>query len=115
MIYYAVKVMVTALIIVAFTELSKKSSFWAAVLISLPLTSILALSWTYFEQRNAAQVIQLSKDILILVIPSLLFFVVLPLMLKANINFVISMLTACAVTGVAYYAMAYVMKKSGLN
>ena len=40
---YVVKVALSAAVIVAVTELGKRSSFWAAALASLPLTSLLAL------------------------------------------------------------------------
>ena len=40
-----IKVILTAIIVVAVLEISKRSRFIAAIIISLPLTSILALTW----------------------------------------------------------------------
>ena len=45
MVYYAFKVLISALLIVAITELSKRNSGLAALLASLPLTSLLAFIW----------------------------------------------------------------------
>ncbi|WP_292929465.1 hypothetical protein [Nitrosomonas sp.] len=39
---YALKILVSAIIIVVVSELAKRSSLWAAILASLPLISLLA-------------------------------------------------------------------------
>lgn len=42
---YIVKVTLTAVVIVAVTEIAKRNPLWAALLASLPLTSLLAFVW----------------------------------------------------------------------
>ncbi len=43
--YYALKVLLTALVVVAVSELAKRYSALAALLAALPLTSLLAFVW----------------------------------------------------------------------
>ena len=43
MIYYLTKLIITAFVIVIVSEVAKKSTFIAAIIISIPLTSILLL------------------------------------------------------------------------
>jgi len=45
--FFAVKVLVAAVIIGIAAEVAKRNPFWGAILIALPLTSILAMSWLY--------------------------------------------------------------------
>ena len=52
------KVLVTAVIVVAISELGKRSSLAGALLASLPLTSLLALVWLYRDTGDAQQAAQ---------------------------------------------------------
>jgi hypothetical protein len=45
MLEYAIKVAISALLIVAVTEISKRSTLLGAALASLPITSLLAFVW----------------------------------------------------------------------
>ncbi len=109
--YLILKIFISAAIIALFGELSKKSSFLAAFLMSLPLTSIIALCWSYYEHRDVSQIITLSKDILLLIIPSMTFFIALPILLEKGLNFIIAMLLACVATGIAYLIFTIFLKK----
>ena len=84
MLQYAVKVAVTAVVVVAVTELGKRSSFWGAALASLPLTSLLAFVWMRRDGAAPEQIASLSTSIFWLVLPSLVLFLALPALLRAN-------------------------------
>ena len=101
MTYYIFKIVISALIIVLVSEISKRSTFLGALLASLPLISILAFIWIYIDTKDTARIAELSTQILWLVIPSLLFFVLLPIFLKLNYSFAISMIlsTTCMLIG----------------
>lgn len=112
---YTAKVLVTALVVVAVSELGKRSSFWGAVLASLPLTSLLAFVWLYLDQGRTEPVASLSLRIFWLVLPSLVLFLLLPVMLRAGVQFWISLAVACAATALAYAAMAAVLSRFGVR
>lgn len=112
---YAAKVLVTALVVVAVSELGKRSSFWGAFLASLPLTSLLAFVWLHLEGGQAQQVAQLSTGIFWLVLPSLVLFLLLPAMLRAGVQFWVALGVSCAATAIAYVAMAAVLKWAGIR
>lgn len=105
--YYGVKVFVSALIIVIVTEVSKKSTRLAAFLVSLPLTSLLAFLWLYFEGEEVEKISELSEETLWLVIPSLLFFVVFPFCIKKGWGFSWSFSVGVFVTSGAYALTLY--------
>ena len=98
------RAVVSGLVVAIASEVSRRSSLVAAVLISLPLTSILAAIWLYRETHDTGEVASLSWSILWVIVPSLVFFVVLPVALRNDVGFWAALLLACAVTGVAYAA-----------
>jgi uncharacterized membrane protein (GlpM family) len=113
---YLLKVLISALVIVAVTELSKRGgTFWGGVLASLPLTSLLAFIWLYAETRDATRVAGLSWSILWLIIPSLTLFVALPLLLKRGIGFAVALPTSVALMVAAYLVTAAVLKRFGVT
>ncbi|OZA30152.1 MAG: hypothetical protein B7X93_04250 [Hydrogenophilales bacterium 17-61-9] len=102
---YALKIALSALVLVAIAEVAKRSTFWAAALASLPLTSLLAFIWLYVDTGDTEKVAALAGGIFWLVLPSLLLFVLLPLLLRNGLGFWFSLLTASAATALAYLGM----------
>lgn len=97
-----VKVAITAILIVAISEVGKRSTFFGAILASIPLTSLLALTWLYLDSMEIEKPAQMSMDIFWAVIPSLVFFPTFSWLLRANLSFPLAMMTAISVTALAY-------------
>ncbi|MDQ9170339.1 DUF3147 family protein [Oxalobacteraceae bacterium R-40] len=112
---YAVKIVVTSIIIVAVSEIAKRNSFWAAILASLPLTSLLAFIWMYVETGDTKQIAALSQGIFWLVIPSLALFLLLPILLRIEWNFWLSLALSCVATASAYYLMVWLLTRLGIK
>jgi hypothetical protein len=70
-----IKLMFSAGVIAAAAEVAKRSEFWGALIIALPLSSMLAMVWLYSDTHDSAKVSLFARDIFYLVPPSLLFFV----------------------------------------
>ena len=104
-IYLIFKFALSAALLVAVSEIAKRSSLWAALLASLPLTSLLAFFWLYFDTKDTSKIATLSMDIFWLVIPSLALFPSLALLLKSGVGFGWSMGGAIALTLMAYGLM----------
>jgi hypothetical protein len=115
MLQYAIKVLLTAVVVVAVSEIAKRSNFWAALLASIPLTSVLAFVWLYLDTGSAARVAGLSLGIFWLVIPSLLLLVLLPLLLRAGWAFWSSLALSIAATSLAYLAMVWLLRRLGVE
>ena len=115
MIYYIIKTLLTALIIVVVSEIAKKSSLLAAIIISIPLTSLLAFIWLYWDTKDVQKIIDLSYNTIIMVIPSFVFFIILPLMLKLKQSFSISLFAAILSTSIAYFIFIFFLKKFGVT
>ncbi|HPR16643.1 MAG TPA: DUF3147 family protein [Candidatus Cloacimonadota bacterium] len=113
--YYLIKVVISSVLIVTISEISKRNSFVSALLASLPLVSILAIFWLYFETKDLKKISQLSTGVFWLVIPSLAFFVMLPLLLKLNLNFYLSIVISMIVTIILYFIMLSILNHFGIK
>ena len=115
MIQYLIKLLISAILIVAVSEISRRSSFLGGLLASLPLVSFLSLIWLYLDTHDPVKVAALSKSIFWLVLPSLIFFLALPPLLKSKLNFPLSMTLATAAMFAAYSIQILILKKMGAS
>lgn len=112
---YLIKVLLTAVLVVAIAEIAKRSTLMGALLASLPLTSLLALVWLYTETGDVARVANLARSIFWLVLPSLALFLVLPAALKAGWGFWPSLAAGCAASIAGYGAMLWALRIYGVQ
>jgi len=113
MIYFLIKTLITAVVVVIVAEIAKLSSLLAGLIVSIPLTTFLAMIWLYWETKDTQKIIDLSNSTLLMVIPSLTFFVFLPLLLKFNLSFIISMTSAVILTAICYWLFVSLLGKFG--
>ncbi len=86
-----------------------------ALIASLPLTSLLAIVWLYIDTKDQQKVIALSHGIFWIVIPSLIFFVSLPFLLKQGINFWGSLGASILITGATYAGYTLMLSRFGIK
>ena len=113
-IHFFIKLLLSAFIIALSSEIAKRSSVVAALLISLPLTSIIAITWTYYENRSTEKVITLSNSIFWMVLPSLLFFILLPLLIKGGLKFEYALVLSIIGTAIVYAVYTAILKTFGI-
>ena len=112
---FLIKTIVSALIIAGVSELGKRFTPLAAVLASLPVTSILAMIWLYRDTGEIQKVAELSSGIFWAVLPSLLFFVVLPSLLKMGVKFGWAMMASSVIMFLGYSLYLVILDKFGLK
>ena len=108
--YFTLKVLIAALVMAGVTELASRHTLIAALLASLPLTTILAFSWIYYENRDANTIITLSYSMLWLILPSSLIFVLLPAFLKAGMKFELALPLSCVIMAAVYPFVLWLQK-----
>ena len=113
--YLIFKTLISALIIVIVSEIAKKYTWAAAIIVSIPLTSLLAFIWLYYDTKDVQKVIDLSLSTIVMTLPSIVFFIVLPLMLKFKYSFSFSIIIAIISTSVAYLIFISIIKKLNFN
>ncbi len=107
---FLTKTLITALIVAAVSELARRYTVWAALLASLPLTSILAFIWVYWDTKDTNKIIELSYSVFWLVFPSLAFFLILPFLLKQGLAFPWAMVASVTAMAALYGAGLWLFK-----
>ena len=115
MLYTAIKVLLTAVLVVAISEAAKRLTLLGGILASLPLTSLLAFIWLYGETGDTGKIASLSVSIFWYVLPSLVLFIALPMLLGRGIDFWLSLLIASALTFAAYLLMTALLARFGVT
>ena len=113
--YLLLKTLISAIIIVAVSEIAKRYTWTAARIVSLPLTSLLAFVWLYWDTKDTQKVIELSYSTIVMSLPSFVFFIVLPILLKFKQNFILSLFLSIISTAIAYAIFMFFIKKFNLN
>ena len=113
--YLILKTLISAIIIVAVSEIAKRYTWTAALIVSLPLTSLLAFVWLYWDTKDTQKVIELSYSTIIMSLPSFVFFIILPILLKFKYNFIFSLLISILSTAIAYVIFMFLVKKFHIN
>lgn len=112
---FLIKIVVSAFVVAGVAELGKRFTLAGAILASLPLTSILAMIWLYHDTGDTGKIIDLSRGIFWAVLPSLVFFLALPLMLRNGMGFGTSMILSSAVMALAYAVYGVILGKIGIS
>jgi hypothetical protein len=113
--YYAVKVLLSAGIIVAVSEVAKVNVTLGALIKSLPLVSILAMIWLYVDTHDAGRISELSTSTFWLVLPTLPMFLVLPALIRNGLGFYPSLAISIAVMALCYAAAVPVLARFGIQ
>ena len=113
--YYIFKIGMTTCLVILISEVAKRSSLVGAILASVPLISILAILWLYIETRDVDKISSLSSNVFWLVLPSLIFFIALPFLLKNDIHFYLSILISTLMTVAGYGLMIRLITQLGLK
>ena len=107
------KIGLTALIIFAVVQVSERNTLLAAVLASVPIVSVLAMIWMNHDGQSAEEISGFAKDIAWLLIPSLLMFIVMPLLLERGWEFYPALGAGLLTTILGYFLMIQIMGKYG--
>ena len=115
MLYLAAKALLSGLIVVAVSEIAKRSPALGALILSLPLVSILAFIWLWRDTSDTGAVAALSQSTSWFVLPTLPMFLVLAALLCNGAGFWPALGLSCLVTLLLYAAMAWTLGKLGIS
>jgi hypothetical protein len=113
--YLVIKSLVSGVIIMAVSEIAKRSPSMGALIASLPLVSVLGMIWLWQETKDVERMATHSSSTFWFVLPSLPMFLLLPYLLNEDFNFYLALAISCALTIVLYLAMAWVLGRYGIK
>jgi hypothetical protein len=104
MLYLIVKALLSGVIVMAVSEIAKRSPSFGALVVSLPLVSLLAILWLWRDTGDKARIAAHAEATFWYVLPSLPMFLALPAMLRAGWGFWPALGLSCLLT-IALYAL----------
>lgn len=112
--YTLFKILFTAIIVVVISEIAKKSTLIAGIVASIPLTSLLAFVWLHFDTQDIESIRVLSRNILLMIPPSLTFFISLYFIVGWNMSFYLSLFISIILTAIVYWLYFYILSFLGI-
>src|SRR5262249_47873045 len=106
MTYLIFKAALSGVIVVAVSEVARRSPSVAALIASLPLVSILAVIWLWRDTADAERVATLMSSTFWYVLPTLPMFLVMPSLLRHNMSFWVALAISCALTMALYVLLS---------
>ena len=115
MLYLAAKALLSGLIVDAVSEIAKRSPALGALILSLPLVSILAFIWLWREDADSERIAALSQSTFWFIVPTLPMFLVLPALLRNGVGFVAALGLSCLLTAILFAAMTWALGRFGIT
>ncbi len=107
------KYLITSAIVVAVSEIAKRSDRLGAFIAALPLVTFLALIWLYVEDQPAEKIANHAYYTFWYVLPTLPMFLVFP-MLLARIGFWPTLAACAVITVVLFAVLCKVLERFGI-
>ncbi len=113
--YFVIKCAISGILIGAISEIGRRNPGLGAIIASLPLTSILAFIWIYKESGNPQAIMDLSRGIALIVLPSLVFFILIWFLLKLHWPFYGALAVACVGLVCVYWVYLKALSALGIE
>ena len=115
MLYLIIKATISGILIAVASEVARRSPGWGALIVSLPLVSILAMLWLWRDTHDPVRLATHVEATFWFVIPSLPMFLLIPLLLRQGYSFWTALLIGCALTMALYLLMTWIGPRFGLK
>jgi len=84
MLYFAIKALLSGIIIAIVSEVARRSPGWGALIVSLPLVSILGMIWLWRDTHDPVRMAAHAEATFWFVLPSLPMFLLMPWLLRTR-------------------------------
>ena len=108
------KYLITAAVVVAVSEVAKRSDRAGALLASLPLVTLLALIWLHVEKQSTAKIANHAWYTFWYVVPTLPMFLAFPRLL-ARFGFWPALASSAVITVICFALFALAVKPFGIK
>lgn len=110
-----VKAAISGIVVAIASEVARRWPGWGALIVSLPLVSVLTMIWLWHETQDRARLEAHAGATFWFVLPSLPMFLLIPLLLRQGMAFWLALALGCVLTMVLYSAMVWVGPRFGLR
>ncbi len=110
-----VKLLITAAVILIVTRIQLFSDWLSALIIALPLTSLVAMIWMHGSGQEPARIANHAEGTFWFVLPTLPMFLVLPWMLRHGWGFWPVLLANCLMTAGLFWMTVFLLRRFGVD
>jgi hypothetical protein len=115
MLAFWVRAMLSGLIVAAVSTVARRYPAAGALIVSLPLVSVLGMIWLWHDRPDAANMAAHAEATFWYVLPSLPMFLLIPALLRRGVDFWPALAAGCALTLVAYLASVGIAARFGVR
>lgn len=112
--YFALKAVLSGLLIAAISEIARRSPGFAAFVASLPLVSVLGMIWLWRDTGDAQRLASHAEATFWYVLPSLPLFLLVPWLLRTGTGFWLSLGLGCILTVALYFLLLWLAPRFNL-
>ena len=112
--YFALKAILSGILIAAISEIARRSPGFAALVASLALVSILGMVWLWRDTGDTVRLASHAEATFWYVLPSLPMFLIVPRLMRAEVSFWVALAAGCAVTVVLYLLLVWLAPRFDL-
>ncbi len=113
--YLVLKAVISAILIVAISEIAKRSPAFGALIASLPIVSVLGMVWLWRDTSDPVRLADHAEATFWYVLPSLPMFLLIPWLLRAGAPFWLSLGAGMTLTVLLYLVMTFVLARFGVS
>lgn len=109
------KIFLSALIIVVVNKVQLFNDRLSALLIALPLTSLVAMVWMHQAQQSSERLANHAEGTFWFVLPTLPMFLIIPWMLRNGWGFWTTLAANCVITVILFWLTVVVLRRFGID
>ena len=113
MFFLAFKYLMTAAVVVAISEVAKRSDKLGGLIAALPLITMMSLIWLYLEKQPDEKIANHAWYTFWYVVPTLPMFLAFPWLLP-RLGFWLTLLACALISIVSFFVFALLLKRFGI-
>ncbi len=110
-----VKLLVTALIILFVNKIQLVNDKLSALLIALPITSLIAMVWMHHGKQGGERIANHAQGTFWFVLPTLPMFLIMPAMMRRGWGFYPSLGVNCLITIGLFWLTVVILRRCGYD
>ena len=114
MLYLAVKAALSGVIVAVVSEVARRAPALGALIVSLPLVSLLAILWLWQDTGDTARIAAHTEATFWYVLPTLPMFLVFPVLLP-RLGFWLTLLACVLITIACFGLFALALRRFGIE
>jgi hypothetical protein len=114
-IYLLVKAALSGIIIAIVSEVARRSPAFGALIVSLPLVSLLGILWLWRDTGDVTRIANHAQATFWYVLPSLPMFLLVPALLRGGVGFWWALAAGCGLTILLYFLTVLAAARFGVR